>query len=409
MKIMVMSDKYPPYYEGGYELNCEVTVQGLLRKGHQVFVLTSSYGVEQPITDRNVFRLMQPLANSSQSRFAVRCNNLRNAWLGRRNYSIAKQTIDKVKPDIVYVWRMGGVSLFPLWAAHKAGLPIVYELGDYWLAEYKRNYILEPNPLKKLYRGMLLGGYTLAKLEFKYLFAVSEALKKHYVENEFEAASIVVKPRGVPADSINDADGNNDRECREETRLLYAGRIVAVKGVHIAIEAVGHLIRHHNHGNIFLDIVGDGDADYIRSLKELIKEHNIENHVRFIKQIPRDELLDTYKNYDMVLFTSTWEEPLGNTIIEAMAKGVPVIASDVGGVPEIIEDGRNGLLVPPNDYLALALAIKRMADDRSLAAALRKAGIATVRKKFTNDRLIDMTDKFLSEVVLTEQKNSWPL
>lgn len=86
------------------------------------------------------------------------------------------------------------------------------------------------------------------------------------------------------------------------------------------------------------------------------------------------------------------EEALGSSLLEAMAAGVPVVATAAGGVPEVVEDGRTGLLVPPGDAAALAAAVDRLLDDRALAARLAAAARAEVERRFLPGRMVAATE-----------------
>jgi glycosyltransferase involved in cell wall biosynthesis len=85
-------------------------------------------------------------------------------------------------------------------------------------------------------------------------------------------------------------------------------------------------------------------------------------------------------------------EGLSNTLLESMAAGVPVVATRVGGTPEVIEDGATGLLVPPSDPQALAACVRRLLTDRDLAARLGAAGYHSVRERFAMDRMVSATE-----------------
>jgi len=395
MKILVLSDRYPPYFEGGYEICCEAKVNGLKKRGHEITVLTSQYGVCCPLREGNIFRYMHPLVLEFGRGLPRRLRQIKNAYLGRINYCIAKEIIAEVKPDIAYLWRLGNVSIFPALAVHKQKVLSVYELGDYWLLQCKTDFVLESNKYKKLYRNYLFGGFEFGKLDFSNLITVSEALKRQYVDIGFPSDSITVIPNGVPDEFI--LDHVNDKSIPNSSRfkLLYAGRIVKEKGTHIAILSIDYLVNSLGINNICLDIFGNGPQDYVKELEAIIQSRTLQDHVRIMEQIPRQELFERFSRYDAFLFPSIWEEPFGMTIIEAMARGVPVIASRVGGVPEIIQDNENGLLVTPNDPIKLAEGVKKLVEDASICKKFKKSGIRIVKEKFTNEVIVDQTEKYL--------------
>lgn len=398
MKILILSDRYPPYYEGGYELCCEAKAQGLERDGHEVFVLTSTYGVAERRNERSVFRLLHSLNPEGESSLARRCRQLTNSFLGRLNADLTRMVITAVKPDVIYIWRMGHVSLFPVIVAVAAPVPVVFELQDYWLSRYVRHIAPGTGTLKSLCRQLLYGKCCRRLLDARHLITVSAAMKRHYVDLGFGDERIVVIHNGIDEALIDKAAAT--APCRREgdMRLLYAGRLVREKGVETAIAAIGHLVRELGLTTVTLELIGSGPQGYLRHLQQLVDGAGLQRHVRLCAALSREELLAAYGNYDAFIFPSVWEEPFGLTIIEAMARGVPVIASRVGGVPEIVSDGDNGLLVGPGDHLQLAAAIKRLADDPLLTAALSSRGQRAVRDRFTSQRAISRTRSYLAAV-----------
>jgi len=97
-------------------------------------------------------------------------------------------------------------------------------------------------------------------------------------------------------------------------------------------------------------------------------------------------------------------EGLGVVLLEVMASGVPVIGSNTGGIPDIIKDGVNGLLVQPGDPKALADAIIRIFEDRDLADRLREAGLETVKGRFSWDKISDQFIEVYREVLHESNK-----
>jgi glycosyltransferase involved in cell wall biosynthesis len=99
------------------------------------------------------------------------------------------------------------------------------------------------------------------------------------------------------------------------------------------------------------------------------------------------------------LFPSRWEEPGGGTILEAMARGLPVIASSRGGALDVIRDGKNGLMVPADDPTALAEAILRLIQNDNLVQKIRHEAIKTIRDRFTLERVVDLDLQYIERVL----------
>lgn len=398
MKILVLSDLYPPYYQGGYEINCKLIVDGLIARGHQVFVLTSTYGCSNQETTGNIFRLMYTLHETSKvfmNKFII---HTLNGYLARKNYYIARHLAINLKPDIAYVWQNSHVSLFPAKAVSDCNVTCVYNLCDYWLSNFKSRFTAKNQNLTRRIVNFLYGSHIFQKLDHSKLITISNALKRHYILNNFSVNSMHTIPIGIPSNLIRDYPENIFVNTRNNINLIYAGRLVREKGVHVAIEALSYYIKTHNN-NVLLDIFGNGNSNYVDELKNLIASEGMKNNVNIHNQITREKLIASFDDYFALLFPSIWDEPFGMTIIEAMSRGIPVIGSNVGGVPNIIEDSENSLLVPPNNPKELASAINRLISDNLLYNRLRINCIKTVREKFNLESIVDETEKYLTHIL----------
>ncbi len=411
MRILILSSLYPPHFLGGYELRCKTNAEALARRNHEVTILTSRWQVGEGKIEDNVYRQLHfdplsPHLNPVKSRpdplrVRRRYNQLKWAFACRENYTITREIVEAHKPDIVYVWNMGGVSISPVLAAQDLEVPTVFNLGDYWLTHLKRDLYLESNPLKRRYRAVMLGLKSFSQINLQNILVNSQSLKQSYVELDFPEKNITVIPRGIPSDLLIDSSEipNLPRKKHDEVKMIFAGRIEARKGPDVAIEALAHLINEMNIARVSLDIAGTGQDIYLRQLQSMAAALGIEDKVLFLGQLKPQHLHERFLEYDMLLFTSRWVEPFGVTILEAMARGLPVIATDRGGNPEMVSDGQNGLLVQPDDPVMLADAVKKLIENPSLAQRIRHAGLNTVREVFSHERIIDRVEIYLQEVL----------
>ena len=166
--------------------------------------------------------------------------------------------------------------------------------------------------------------------------------------------------------------------------VLFVGRLVERKGVAHLIEAMARLGRGDEGPR--LEIVGDGPER--PRLEALARRLGVVNRVAFRGKIAPDELQASYARAAVCVLPSVLDargdtEGLGVVLLEAMNHATPVIASRVGGIPDIVEDGVSGLLVPPGDADALAAAVRRLGDDPALARRLGEAGRRRLREQFS--------------------------
>lgn len=151
--------------------------------------------------------------------------------------------------------------------------------------------------------------------------------------------------------------------------LAFAGRLGPQKAVGVLLTALANV------RDVTLVIAGEG-PDRV-ALERRVCELGLEGRVRFLGAVPREQVLRLFGAADASVLSSAWEN-LPHTVVEALAVGCPVIATAVGGVPEVVRDGVNGLLVPPGDPEALRDAIERFFADDELRRQLAEAARAAV-------------------------------
>ncbi len=147
--------------------------------------------------------------------------------------------------------------------------------------------------------------------------------------------------------------------------LTYVGRLVTEKGLWPLIHAVESL-----DAGVRLTIVGEGPLR--PELEAYLAGSASRERIRLTGYVPPSRLRALLVESTLVVVPSVWEEPLGLVVLEAMACGVPVVASAVGGIPEMLRDGVDGVLVPPGDARLLGAAIARLFADEALLAELRR-------------------------------------
>ena len=148
-----------------------------------------------------------------------------------------------------------------------------------------------------------------------------------------------------------------------------------------------------------LTIVGGWDEREEARLQALADSHGVAERVHFAGQLPARDVRAAYDATDVVVFPVIWEEPWGLVPLEAMARGRPVVATGRGGSGEYLRDAENALLFNPGDAVALASAVRRIADEPELRARLREHGLETAARN---------TERQFNERVLSEVSSAVP-
>jgi glycosyltransferase involved in cell wall biosynthesis len=151
--------------------------------------------------------------------------------------------------------------------------------------------------------------------------------------------------------------------------LAFAGRLTRQKALDVALEALVLSDR------VSLVVAGEGDER--AALERRAQELGLGGRVRFLGPLPRERVLELFIAADALLLSSAWEN-FPHTVVEALAVGTPVLATSAGGVGEVVEHERNGLLVEPGDADALARAMNRYFADEGLRTRLREHAAPSV-------------------------------
>ncbi|MFC6873762.1 glycosyltransferase family 4 protein [Halobellus marinus] len=172
---------------------------------------------------------------------------------------------------------------------------------------------------------------------------------------------------------------------------LYVGRLAPKKGIEYLIEAISEIECH-------LTIVGDGSER--ERLEKLVEQTGA--NVTFEGKIPPGDVSDYYRSAGFLVLPSTEGEGMPNVVLEAMAWGLPVIATDSGGLPTVIDDGTNGYLVPMRDPDALQDAIETLLEDPETSRKMGKNAKQYVRENHSWNELVDSLEDVYKEVIYAD-------
>ncbi|MCE7982427.1 MAG: glycosyltransferase [Caldilinea sp. CFX5] len=220
-------------------------------------------------------------------------------------------------------------------------------------------------------------------------------------------ADFAAKEIGLPTDRLvviqNGIDTNVFRPALvqtprspEQLTIGYVGRLEKVKGVNFLIDAFARLVAAYPH--LQLQLVGDGSER--PALEQQVQTLGLGDKVQFLGI--RSDMPALYPTFDLFVLPSLWEG-MPNVALEAMACGVPVIATNTGGTPEVVHDGKSGLLAPPGDAATLAKVMVALIGDAERRDQLAQAGRHFVEQTFSINQTIAQTVALYEQVQTVRQ------
>lgn len=384
MNILLVSNLYPPDVVGGYELIARDLAEGLRERGHEVTVLTS--GNPRPDDAPWVHRKLRLVAPFGEAASLGRVAHVRL----RREHQAAVAALLRTKTgpfDVALNLSLRRMGLHVPRYLSARSIPSVYCFNDDWLLAHAPG--IGQSPLRRAAWRLLERGPLAARTwrgaPIEDAVYISQALRTALLDGGAPVPEGVVGYQGVDPQLFPPRPSAPDLRA---PRLLFVGRLHPTKAPDEAVRALA-LVRAAGL-EATLTLVGAGEASMTASLRGLAQELGVGPFVHLAGFVPRAELWRVYHAHDVFLFPSRWEEPLGLTYMEAMACGVPVVATPSGGAAELLVDRGNALLAA--EHGAMARAVLELARDPELAARLVAAGFDTLRTRANLVRYTDLVE-----------------
>jgi glycogen synthase len=402
MKILVISNLYPPHYIGGFEIRCLQVSNALAERGHDVVILTSVNGVASPCVEDAVIpihrklQLYLPFTDPVSGETIPFALNRRRRWsVTRRNYRITGEMIEKHNPDLIFVWSQSRLSMGSVRAAMASGKPIAWTFGDPNIKQYKPASFMGRGPalMQYIQDNYVWKKATWSGINVTHGHCVSEDIKRRIVKAGLPIHNAKVIYRGIPIEDFPLRE--NPGSLHKPIRLLFVGQIHSYKGVHTLIAAVHRLTARYGASYLTLSIVGDGVGEYKRQLVEQVQAGP--TRVEFLGKVPHNELSLLYRQHDIFVFPSAGGgyEGFGATALEAMASGLPVVGTTQGGMAELFVHEKNALVFEAEQPDDLAEKLERLISDAELRKRLALAARKQMESDFTMAGYADKMEQYL--------------
>lgn len=396
MRVCLFTETFHPVIGGG-ETQARLLAEGLTARGIPTFILTRKSDARLPETEPVgplMVRRLGPTGSGQLKKWGLLLTGIPALWRTRRDY------------DLILVCGFRIVGTAAVLVAKVLGKRVVLKAdsqgemsGDFFTAGLARFGV---RPTSILFRVFLaLRNAVLRRADA--FVAITDDVASELIDVGVRPEVIHRIPNAVdtgrffPADSAHKRDARHRLGLPEQGRIVvYTGRLVSYKGLPLLVD-VWTKLRPSFPDDVLL-LVGDGGLDIHACEEELrttVRERGMEESVVFTGSV--QNVHEYLHAADIFAFPSE-NDAFPSSLIEAMTSGLPVIATPVGAIPEVVQDGENGLLVPPRDGDALAEALTRLLTDDVLSERLATAGWRTVQERYSAEGVTERYRKLFTEV-----------
>jgi len=227
----------------------------------------------------------------------------------------------------------------------------------------------------------------------KGLFCGNEAACQIFDNYNHKIKKTICPISGVDTELFRPSERNSDK-----TRFLFAGAIGQRKGIFLIVEVFANLVEKYN--NLELIICGSGEDE--DKLQKLIKEKGLSDFIKIFPWLDSNQLAEKFGSSDVFLYPSLpekgWAEQFGFSMVEAQAAGLPVIATRIGSISEVVKDQETGLLIKPGDHRELSVAMEKLHLNKKLRQEMGRAGRRWALDNFSYQKVAEKMAKFFKEV-----------
>lgn len=382
MKILIVNTLYYPDRVGGAEISVQSLAEALKHLGHTPIIVTTDKAGKTKsdiingisvyrVGIKNIYWPYGDYKPPAWKRPIWRLIDVYNPLMAKTIEAI----IDIERPDVIHTNNLAGFSTTIWSVANAKKIPIVHTLRDYYLLCLAS--IMFKHGVNCNKQCIICNVYSTPKrILSKYVAAVigisQFILSRHLASNLFNDANIKKVIHNSYDNQVATFANIHVQNYNGPLRVGYFGRIHPTKGVELILEALKFIADNEYR---FI-MAGDGDKEYINYLRQY-SGLNI-SHLGFTSPI------HFFKQIDVLIVPSLWHEPLGRVVIEAYAHGIPVVVSNRGGLPELVDEGKTGYIFDPTDKQQLIEIIKRNIEIKHSILPLMKKQCIEKSKEFSS-------------------------
>lgn len=391
---------------GGMEIHGRNLLERLSEKGHKISVISTKH----------------PEGKEFEEIKGIKIYYLKNTTFGSSRKGWRKQALKKFRDiekrediDLVLSQQTAGYSVVKI--AKSMGIPFVTIMHGCetmifssvlnQVRNFKRGYLsLFKAFLSSVYYSILQELYILRNSSL--IIAVSDTVAKVIANRPFiDKNKLKVINHGINMDLFKISE-DETKTTRKKLNILYHEKVILFlsfitkqKGADIAIRSFKRLVNENK--NLKLIIAGNGE--YLDEAKSLVNQLDIKPNVIFTGFIPNQDASKYYNAADIFIFPTLRLESFGIVIIEAMACGRPIIASNIGGIPDVIDDSINGLLIPPGNIDELTKKTLFLLKNKDFANKLAINAREKAVQKFSLEKMVEETINVFELAIASKKEN----
>jgi glycosyltransferase involved in cell wall biosynthesis len=386
------------------DLHGKHLAEGLAKKGHEVIFISTKHPAGKEYEEIDGIRLYY-LENTT-------FGSPRRGWK-KESLKALRDILEAERIDLVLSQSIGGYGVVKFCKNRRVPFIAImhgYETMIFFsilnqVMNFRKDYFyLAKSFMSSIYYSIFLEFQVLRNSSK--IIAVSEKVAKVLGRRPFvNRKKIAVVNHGIDLKIFRSSEKTR-RDTRTKLNLIEEDRVILFlslitkqKGADLAIRALKLLSKDVK--NIKLIVAGDGD--YLPGAKQLAKDLGVADKVIFPGFVRNEDTSLFYNAADVFIFPTLRLESFGIVIAEAMACEKPVIASHIGSIPTVIEDGINGILFKPGDYEELAIQIKRLLNDQEYYKKLSQNAHSKAVERFGLSRMIDRTQMILESAISQER------
>jgi glycosyltransferase involved in cell wall biosynthesis len=389
MRILTCCNVYPPKFLGGAELVAHYQAKALQAAGHQVQVFAGL-----PDSGRLQYRLKHDFYDGlAVDRVHLAPTDYRSDYVNFVHPQVEEhftKVLADFRPDVVHFHNVIGLSVSLIRLAHEFGARTILTVHDHWGFCFKNTLMktegvtctdftrcdecqpfIDDGAQRQIPMRFRQDYFELAIRDIDAFVSPSRYLAGAYIKAGVPASKLHVIRYGIDSDTF--ARGSRIPGYGR-VRFSFIGYFGKHKGVSTILTALSLMKQPHS---IRLNLVGEGEES--EAYKKQLCDRPYAEFIKFWGKVDNNHIRDVYRETDILILPSIWPENHPVSITEAMSSGIPVIASRIGGIPELVEDGITGFLFEPGDPADLAAKMDRFVAEPALLDTLGRNGRVRMR------------------------------